>query len=270
MPISIVLTLTPDAPVVLPADLGRANYAEVLARVSAYDPALASAIHDGDGNKPFTCSGLLDARADDGSLTLTPGHRYRVRVTALTDAATAGLRAVFLQNPPSCWNLLRHDLRVLEACCDEQTEPWGGYVTYDDLAATHLRRNAALPTRATLEFATPTAFKSHDLQVPLPLPALVFGSLVERWNAFSPVKIADGLREFAEAHVAISRYQLESRAAAQKNGAVRIGAVGRVTYTALSDDTYWLSALQILADFALYSGVGVQTATGMGQCRRKP
>ena len=54
----------------------------------------------------------------------------------------------------------------------------------------------------------------------------------------------------------------------RKNGALRIGGVGQVTYTALDDDRYALAALNMLADFALYSGVGVQTATGMGQCRR--
>jgi CRISPR-associated endoribonuclease Cas6 len=76
------------------------------------------------------------------------------------------------------------------------------------------------------------------------------------------------LRRFAAERVAISRYWLESRPVPTKNGAVRIGGVGQVTFTALDDDRYGVAALNILADFALYSGVGVQTATGMGQCRR--
>ncbi|RIK35422.1 MAG: CRISPR-associated protein Cas6, partial [Chloroflexi bacterium] len=44
--------------------------------------------------------------------------------------------------------------------------------------------------------------------------------------------------------------------------------VGQATYVAVAADRYWLAVLQMLADFALYSGVGVQTATGMGQVRR--
>jgi CRISPR-associated endoribonuclease Cas6 len=51
-----------------------------------------------------------------------------------------------------------------------------------------------------------------------------------------------------------------------KNQALRVGAVGRVAYAILQDD-YLLTA-NLLADFALYAGVGVQTAAGMGQCRR--
>jgi CRISPR-associated endoribonuclease Cas6 len=55
----------------------------------------------------------------------------------------------------------------------------------------------------------------------------------------------------------------------QKNGALRMGGMGEVTYVALGGDRYWRSVMQMLADFAKYSGVGVQTATGMGQTRRK-
>jgi len=97
---------------------------------------------------------------------------------------------------------------------------------------------------------------------------LVFGSLTERWNAFSSVALDPDVRGFAEERVAISRYELESRPVRQKGGALRIGGVGQVTYLALDADRYALAALNILADFALYSGVGVQTGTGMGQCRR--
>jgi CRISPR/Cas system endoribonuclease Cas6 (RAMP superfamily) len=47
-----------------------------------------------------------------------------------------------------------------------------------------------------------------------------------------------------------------------------IGGVGRATYTALGGDRYWLATMQMLADFALYSGVGVKTTIGLGQVRR--
>ena len=41
MLISILLTLTPEAPVTLPADLGRSVQAETLARLGQADPSLA-------------------------------------------------------------------------------------------------------------------------------------------------------------------------------------------------------------------------------------
>lgn len=64
--------------------------------------------------------------------------------------------------------------------------------------------------------------------------------------------------------VARSRYRLESKTVMQKNKGLRIGAVGEATYAALGGDRYWLGVMQMLADFANYSGVGAQTTTGMG------
>jgi CRISPR-associated endoribonuclease Cas6 len=44
--------------------------------------------------------------------------------------------------------------------------------------------------------------------------------------------------------------------------------VGKVTYSALNHDRYWLSLIHLLADFALFAGIGVSTALGMGQARK--
>jgi CRISPR/Cas system endoribonuclease Cas6 (RAMP superfamily) len=46
-----------------------------------------------------------------------------------------------------------------------------------------------------------------------------------------------------------------------------ISFMGEVTFTALNRDRYWLSVLHLLAAFAFYSGVGYQTAAGLGQTR---
>jgi CRISPR-associated endoribonuclease Cas6 len=81
-------------------------------------------------------------------------------------------------------------------------------------------------------------------------------------------QVKGDLRRYGEEQMAISRYRLQSRPVDQKQGALRIGAVGRVTYTSLRQDRYWQGVMGLLADFALYSGVGVQTTTGMGQTRR--
>ncbi|MEI2420320.1 CRISPR system precrRNA processing endoribonuclease RAMP protein Cas6, partial [Arthrospira platensis SPKY2] len=98
--------------------------------------------------------------------------------------------------------------------------------------------------RATLEFLSPTAFKSKGMTVPVPMPDLVFGSLVDRWNAFSPVVLSPEVRRFGEEMVAVSRFDMKSRSVGQKGNALRIGGVGNVTYTALGGDRYWLGTLQ--------------------------
>jgi len=71
--------------------------------------------------------------------------------------------------------------------------------------------------------------------------------------------------------VVISRFSLRSapgwdRGRGEQRG-LRIGSIGKIAYSALNRDRYWLSALGLLAAFALYSGVGAQTTMGMGQVR---
>lgn len=271
MLISIILTLTSPAPASLPAHLGRANYAAVLSRLAQIDPALVQRIHDGDGPKPLTCSGLLNAPPQGESVPIAPNQPYYLRVTGLTPEVSQGLQQGLLHDPPAVWELDHHPFQVVEVISDAARQPWSGTSSYETLAAAQLLRGEALPRQVTLEFASPTAFKSKEMHIPVPMPGLVFGSLVERWNTFSPVTISPELRRFGEEMVAISRYKLESRPVPSKPGAgkagLRMGGVGRVTYAALGGDRYWLGLLHMLANFALYSGVGVQTSVGMGQVR---
>lgn len=268
MLISIILTLVSETATTLPAHVGRANYAATLARLTQVDAALATALHDGDGPKPLTCSSLLNAPAGRDSLAIQAGAPYFVRITGLDAQVSAALTTGLLTERPATWELDGHPFAVSAAVCDAQQHPWSGRTTYEELAAGQLLRSDPLPRRVTLHFASPTAFKSGGVTAPVPLPGLVFGSLVERWNSFSPITLSPEMRRFGEEALAISRYRLESRPVAQKNQALRIGGVGEVTYQAVHGDRYWLGVLNMLADFALFSGVGVQTATGMGQVRR--
>lgn len=266
MLIAISLHLAAERPATLPPHLGRAVYAATLATLRQVDPALAAALHDGDGPKPLTCSGLLGARSGAAGTEVAAGQSCSVRVTGLSPAVSQALAAGLLEDPPASWELDEHPFQVVGAACDAQADPWTGSTTYEELAGRQLAGDA--PSRTVrLEFASPTSFKSREMNIPVPLPGLVFGSLVERWNAFSPIALSPELRRFGEELVAISAYRLHSQPVVQKNAALRIGGVGEVTYRALGGDRYWLAVMHMLVDYALYSGVGVQTATGMGQAR---
>ena len=74
------------------------------------------------------------------------------------------------------------------------------------------------------------------------------------------------LEQYATECLAISRFDLASRPVPIRNG-MRIGAVGRVTFTALNYDRYWMGVLHALAAYARYAGIGILTGTGMGQAR---
>jgi CRISPR-associated endoribonuclease Cas6 len=76
------------------------------------------------------------------------------------------------------------------------------------------------------------------------------------------------LREYLDEHVVIKRIDdLQTRMLHYRR-AFHVGFVGRVTYGLMADDDAVRAQLSVLADFALYAGVGMKTTMGMGQCRR--
>ncbi len=269
--LSLVLTLRPvgGARREAPSWWGRAVHALFLDIVHAANPALAAELHEGSGSRPFTASTLM------GHFTAgqpDPEHLYTLRLTALqgqlagylTAAAAGGLLA-----PGSTVELDHHRFRVVAAASDPADHPWAVCSSYAELAAARLVSAEPPPRQVTLVFTSPTTFRSQERHVPVPLPDLVFGSLLERWNAYATVAFPAETRRYAEECLAISRYELATRAVPGKQGSLRVGAVGRITYTTLNYDRYWMSVVATLAAFALFSGVGAGTTVGLGQAREK-
>jgi CRISPR-associated endoribonuclease Cas6 len=159
-------------------------------------------------------------------------------------------------------------LTVTGATLDSNEHPWAGQISYQDLAAPFLLGGQASPDRKVqLEFVSPTTFRSQGRYIPLPLPELVFGSLLDRWQAFAPIALSPEVRRLAAEAVALARYQTQTRGLPFKAGGMQIGFTGQVVFAALTHDRYWLNVLHLLARFAFYSGVGYQTTTGLGQVR---
>jgi CRISPR-associated endoribonuclease Cas6 len=264
---SLVITVRPLQSGSLPANLGRAVHALLLRWVDAADPALARRLHEDDPPRPFTCSNLAGGRRRGGSLVLDVGQDYWLRVTALNAELSSLLHGWLLPSPPETVELDGTLFRLVSVAADGAAHTWAGSTSYQDLAAAHLLAEGSPSTRLGLEFATPTAFRSGGMSVPLPLPDLVFGSLLDRWQAFAPVALNPELRRFAAEQVAVARYRLRTRALPFKPGAMQVGFTGECHYVALRRDRYWLSLLHLLADYAFYAGVGYQTTVGMGQAR---
>jgi CRISPR-associated endoribonuclease Cas6 len=268
MLISVVLSLSSEVDVLLPPFLGRANYAATLRALGTIDSTLARVIHDSDGPKPLTCSSLLGLKAQREGVRVRAGAPVYVRITGLTPEVSRALEECLLVHPPAQWELDGHIFNVDGTTCDPAVHSWAGKTTYESLATAQILRGEPPSRRVTFDFASPVSFRSGGMSIPIPMPALVFGSLVERWNSFSPVGLSGEMRRFGEEMIAISHYRLESRDVQQDNQGMRIGGVGRVTFTALGGDRYWLGLMHVLADYALYSGVGALTAAGLGQCRK--
>lgn len=264
---SLILHLKSTAAANLPASLGRASQALFLELVGRADATLAASLHQSDGPKPYTVSNLMLGQRQAGSVQVRPDQAGWLRFTGLTAQVSQSLLAL-AAHPPATIQLSGQTFMVTGATVNPAQHPWAGQITYQDLAAPFLLNQAGKPAAGVgLEFVSPTTFKSQGRSVPLPLPELVFGSLLDRWQAFAPIGLHPELRRFAVETVVLSRYQLRTRGVPVKNGGAQIGFTGEVMFTALNPDRYWLNALRLLAAFAFYSGVGAQTTAGLGQTR---
>jgi CRISPR-associated endoribonuclease Cas6 len=259
MPASFELKIKPleDFPKV--PFLGRALHGLALSLVGGADPALAAALHAREGPKPFRTAGPFVAETFRPAGKLRAGETYTLVVAALEDGVGAALKAA-----------LGPEARPVEVALDEAVCRVEGVaveeVRYEELFGRYF---PAGPVRRSLEltFDTPAAFHSGGKNVPLPLPELVFGSVLERWNDYAPLTLGQTVREFARECVGIAYYDLKAWAVAVAGGK-QVGFVGRVGYRVLRYDPYFTRALNLLADFARFCGVGVKTSMGMGQARR--
>ncbi|MGQ9675445.1 MAG: CRISPR system precrRNA processing endoribonuclease RAMP protein Cas6 [Chloroflexota bacterium] len=141
---------------------------------------------------------------------------------------------------------------------------WRREQTWCELATT-----AGQQRCLSLLFASPTTFSFGQRKVPLPLPELVFGSLLKKWNTFSPFKFSSDLLALFGERLVVSEVHNLNTQMLDFGRYKEKGFVGQVTYEALgpwSDED--VRALNILADFAFYAGVGYKTTMGMGLTRR--
>ncbi len=291
--LSLVLTLRlagqPNPLHPFPLWWARAAHALLLNVVRQSNDALAAQLHEENGLRPFTVSTLIGRFTHSNP---TPDQLYRLRFTAYQPELSALLWQAASAGPLAPGSLLELDyipfrVEAVSPAADAQSpaspgpaaapQPeagpaedlsWAAVNTYADLSAPYLLAHIPAPRRLTLRFTSPTTFKSNGMHLPVPLPELVFGSLLEHWNAFAPLTFPPEARRYAAECLAISEYRLSSRPVPVKSGGLRIGAVGEITYSALNYDRYWMSLMAALAEFALFASVGAGAASGLGQARR--
>ncbi|MDW8318518.1 MAG: CRISPR-associated endoribonuclease Cas6 [Anaerolineae bacterium] len=263
---SFIVYLRPLEVVPLGHTLGRSLHGLLLRLVSHVDPALANALHSDISPKPFTVSPLRGRLTPvDGRPCALPTERYSVRYTVLTDETFNALGhvllarlgsedAVTLDGQPFALEAISLDPR--------QSGGWAGITTEQALWA-----EARPADRVTLRFASPTTFRTGDMNLLFPLPVSVFGSLARKWQAFCATPLPPHLEEFLAGQVAAERYRLETQVVSY-GGHQFNGFVGDCQFRVLHSDPAYRKAVNVLAAFALFAGVGQKTTQGLGQARR--
>ena len=266
MPIALIYTLRPQQPVRVPMSLGRAAHAMILAMINHERPEIAARLHSANELRPLTVSNPLGLVGPGATVWLEPERHYRLRVTTLNDELEH-LAQSWLAAPPKQISLGGATWEVERVTARTRDDPWTGRTTYASLLGEAFQRAEDGPGRWTLEFASPVSFRQRGMCQPLPLPELVFGSLLERWNAMAPVPLPNEVRCYAAEALIVSRFDLHSAVEVSKGGNPQVGVVGRCTYIAREHDPTLASCIEALTRFALYSGVGAGTARGLGQTR---
>lgn len=270
--VSLILPLKP-LPHQLPKEVswwGRAAHALLLRAIQELNPELAQSLHDQDGVHPFTVSNLLGQFAEGG--VLKSDQIYALRLTAcVREVSEVLLHALQSGAPLSRGKTVEMDYAPFEVLSPQDHplpfEDWQAQTTYAELSSPYLLATQAPPRRICLQFASPTTFKSEGQHQPLPFPKWVFGSLLERWNAYAPIAFPSELQRYIEECLTLRRYELRTRTILIKESVLRVGMVGWAEFSTLNYDRYWMSLVATLARFAMFCGVGAGVSYGMGQCR---
>jgi CRISPR-associated endoribonuclease Cas6 len=242
--------------------LGRAAQAWLLGKVREADPALADALHRGQARRPYTVS---IPRGDVGDPWL--------RITSVSPDLSATLAQVILPDLKGSIVLAGTEIEI--ASVNTEAHPWSGRSDFETLARQAFE---SVPDRlhVYLEFATPTTFHRQEIAVPLPLPELVYASLIRAWDDLSPVPLPVPLLDFVEQFVGLAGFRLSTRIVQFGTNERHVGFMGSARYisvprdkTGLTLDEYRqrIQAIDLLTRFAFYTGIGARTAVGMGQVR---
>lgn len=286
-----ILRLAPIADGVLPASQGRLVQGAFLDLIRSIDPGLSAALHAENRRRPYTLSTLFGAgRSHKGRIKLQAGQILLLRFTLFgSDLFTAFSQFLLMKNEE--WRMKKggRGLPVLRlgkielAITEMQTTPgsdgWTGYTRLNDLCRRW--QHDPLPeaaARIRLEFASGVMFSRSSNKKGLgrflefyPSPEMFFGSVEARWRELtglpSPLTNQE-LREYARDTIVVSNFNLRTE---QRHywGKPQIGGRGHITYELRDTANRELTGfLNLLADFAFYSGVGAKTTLGMGQVRR--
>ena len=257
----------------VPLTQGALAHAAFLDLVHAADPDLADRLHDSGARQPFTLSPLRDlpgAHPDEDCYRLRAGHRASLRLTLLDpDLFMAFLRRLLAAGPDLRLRIGDVTFAVESAIGAPGSHVWAGYTT-----AGELRERAGAEPRIRLFFASPTAINlgqkdaAKQRMILIPAPRFIFGALRGTWNRSTGDEIPLAFETWVDDFVFVREVRNWQTAVYQLKRGVHPGGFGDVTFEALDHHAVHLRTLNLLADFAFYSGIGSKTTMGMGQARR--
>lgn len=224
---------------------GRAINAWLYGELARINQAAADALHDAPGVRQFTAA--ITEEDSQPKLVLSAGPQAATLLSDVADRLTHTGRIL----------LDGHWLQV-EGLALARTE------TFANLVTTHLLHSHT-PRPVRLEFLTPTTFHSRGRTLPLPVPELVFSSLLERWHAFGGIFLGEQVDAVIANCTALRWHRLRSESI-QMEGRFST-FLGKAEFTLVRPPPEYCGLLAALAAAAEFTGVGQKTAMGFGCVR---
>lgn len=249
----------------LPLSHGRLLHAAFLTAVRAKNAALSAVLHDAV-SKSFAL-GLLQPQCQLQRQTyiIEKDALATWRVCAMGPCAQDILA---LLQPGLQLRVGTVTFVVKEICDSERHLPVGQTTTE------YLEEQCRLlppMQRLTLQFLTPTAFRYFEYDYPWPKADLVFGSLAERWNQLSGEEhfAVDKLKQIAAEYLIPDRWEGETKRVNLSPSHGVTGFIGSFSYRLSFLPPEYQALFILLAEFAVFAGVGRLTGQGLGQVRVK-
>ncbi|MGB5899905.1 MAG: CRISPR-associated endoribonuclease Cas6, partial [Geitlerinemataceae cyanobacterium] len=268
MPHSLVLNIIPQSPISPGYLTGRHIHALFLNLVSSVDAELGTHLHDAKSDKAFTLSPLqIQKRSPQNSRCkllwehqkpIEAGTPCWLRISLLDDTLFSKLTQLWLNlNPDRPWHLGSANLYVTSILGTPQpTQPWANACTYQQLYDRASNENRTI----AFQFATPVAFRQGKYDTALPTRESIFNSLLSRWNKYSGIAFS----ELSIESLFPSYFNIQTEMVMDSRSRF-IGCVGEITYKIMGDvEPLKIKQINVLSNFAIYSGVGRKTTMGMG------
>jgi CRISPR-associated endoribonuclease Cas6 len=291
MPFSIILNGYPKDEVPVPHVQGPALQGMFLHLMEQVDPAVSARLHNDDRYRPFTLSPLgVGERGRNfrgfqlpREQMLKTGTPCYLRITLLEDDLFPTLGRYFLASPEPIFRLGDTEFTVTSVLATpESGNQWSTYIPYRDLIERTYRQAGCLRSqdnpphplsggerRITLHFLTPTSFSKGDMDLPLPLPRLVFQSYLKRFTEFCDFVFLPDFVELVDLHTGIATMNHIRTDTIKTKKVTLIGFTGEVTFEISKHaPPELILQMNLLADFAFFCGTGKKTTVGMGQTVR--
>jgi CRISPR-associated endoribonuclease Cas6 len=267
---SLVFQLNPSREATLPKTNGHKVHGAFLDLMGQLDRDLADRLHADEPAKPFTVSALRGGTQQGKEVAVAPRDSCSVRVTSLDARLSAELLGGDL--PGRTLRIGAATFTISAVCSTAGKHEWARRDSFETLARRFANSESDSSSALNVAFESPTTFKRGNRSLPLPVPALVFGGVVQKWRRHAPPSLRDVFDGWTldggTAPVLLKRHTLRTHMLLFGENRQQTGFSGETTFQLpRSADDRFRGLLQLLGAFAFYAGVGYRTPWGMGQVR---